>query len=122
MIGLQAFVVGIPHGVVATDHPLPTLTWSAARESFYAAAHDGLDADLAWITRDGDHTTDPTGIYDEVFTLARRGLCDRGLGTARVEELLVPIEARWAVKTTPGTWKRRQVQKRLAAVGTSQRQ
>lgn len=115
VIGLQALVIGLLHGVVVTDHPLPTLSWSAARESLYAAARDGLDADLTWITRDGDRTADPAIIYNEVFTLARRGLRDRGFGTAQVEELLSPIEARWAAKSSPGTWKRRQVRERLAA-------
>ena len=115
VIGRQVLVVGLLHGVVATDHPLPTLSWSAAHGSLYAAAREGLDADLTWITRDGDRTTDPVVIYDEVFALARRGLHDRGLSTARVEELLAPIEARWAAKSTPGTWKRRQVRERLAA-------
>ncbi|AZH25885.1 glutamate--cysteine ligase family protein [Haloplanus aerogenes] len=115
VVGLQALVVGVIHGVVATDHPLPSLPWSAAKESLYAAARDGLDADLAWVIRDGDRTTDLTVIYDEVFELARRGLEDRGLEPAHIDELLGPVAARWDARTTPSTWKRRQVRDRIEA-------
>jgi hypothetical protein len=115
VVGLQALVVAVIHGVVVTGHPLPSLPWSAAKESLYAAARNGLDADLAWVTRDGDRTTDLTVIYDEVFELARRGLTDRGLGPARIDDLLGPVAARWDARTTPATWKRRQVRDRLEA-------
>ncbi|MDT3434707.1 hypothetical protein [Haloarcula sp. 1CSR25-25] len=115
VVGLQALVVGVIHGVVATDHPLPSLPWSAAKESLYAAARDGLDADLAWVTRDGDLATDLSVVYDEVFELARLGLEDRGLEPAHVDELLGPVAARWDARTTPSTWKRQQVRDRIEA-------
>lgn len=107
--GFQALVADLVHGVVATDHPLPSLPWRAARESFNDAARDGLDADVAWVTADGDRTGDPAVVVPEVFDLARTGLRDRGFDEARVEELLGPIEARWDERTTPATWKRRRV-------------
>jgi hypothetical protein len=108
-------VVGAVHGVVTSDHPIASLPWEAARDATYAAARDGLDADLAWITRDGDRTGTAEEIYPELFDLAREGLADRGLGKRRIAELLEPIEARWAARTTPSAWKRARVREGLDA-------
>ncbi|MDG5760393.1 hypothetical protein QA600_13710 [Natronococcus sp. A-GB1] len=113
VIGLQALVTGLVHGIVATDHPVATLPWTAARESFYAAVEDGFEGDLEWVTRDGARTDDPAEIYEELFELARLGLDDRGLGSTRVDALLEPIEARWEARTAPSAWKRREVRRRL---------
>jgi len=113
VVGLQALLAGLVHGVVATDHPVASLPWEAARDATYAAARDGLDADLAWITRDGDRTGSPERIYPELFDLARAGLADRGVAERRVAELLEPIEARWAARTTPSAWKRTRARERL---------
>lgn len=113
VVGLQALVAGLAHGVVATDHPLASLPWEAARDATYAAARDGLEADLAWVTRDGDRTGSPERIYPELFDLARSGLHDRGLGERHVAELLEPVEARWTTRTSPSAWKRSGARERL---------
>jgi hypothetical protein len=109
VVGFQALVVGLVHGVLATGHPLADLPWDAAKASFYTAAEDGLDADLAWLTTDGERTDDPERIFPDLFSLAHQGLADRGLGDARIADLLGPVEARWEHRTTPTDWKRDRV-------------
>ena len=113
VVGFQMLVAGLVHGVVTTGHPLLDLPWQAARESLYAAGRDGLEAPLAWVTRDGDRTDDPAVLYPDLFALARTGLRDRGLTDARVDDLLAPVERRWTTRTTPATWKRDRVRTRL---------
>ncbi len=115
VVGFQALTAGLLRGLVAADHPLPSLPWDAAEESFYAAATDGLDADLAWVTADGERTHDAEVIFDEVFTCARRGLAEFGLDDVAVAHYLDPIEARRDAGTTPSDWKKARVREGLAA-------
>jgi len=106
VVAFQAFVSGLLHGLVLADHPVAALDHGAAVRSFYAAVEDGLDADLAWVTADGDRTSDPGRIYPELFEYARRGLRERGIDRDTVEEYLRPVRARWEARTTPSIWRK----------------
>ncbi len=105
VVACQALVAGLLRGIVAADHPLDELPREAAVESFYAAARDGPDADLAWVTADGERTGDVDVIHEELFSLARRGLAEQGV--AEPDRHLAPIERRRtdAPAPTPSAWK-----------------
>jgi len=113
VVGLQALTAGLLHGLVAADHPVADLPWEAAEASFYAAAEDGLDADLAWVDADGERTNDPEVIFGEVFEYARRGLDEQGVPAAARDRYLSPIEARWERGVTPSAWKKDRVRAHL---------
>jgi hypothetical protein len=112
-VSLQVLVVGLLRGLVAADHPLTDLPWAAARDCFYDAVDRGPDADLAWVTADGERTADPDTVYDEVFAFARRGLRDAGLDDATIDGYLAPIERRRG-GTAPSAWKKARVREAVA--------
>ena len=112
-VAVQTLTAGLIRGVVAAEHPLAELPWQDAKTSFYNAAREGPDADLAWVTADGQRTTDHDEIYDELFDLARRGLASQEIPETRIDEFLDPIERRHALGTTPSQWKLDRVRDRL---------
>ncbi|EMA01008.1 hypothetical protein SAMN05443574_101438 [Haloarcula vallismortis] len=113
MIGLQALTVGLIRGLVVADHPAAELPWQEARRSFYNAARDGSDADLSWVTAEGERTVDHGDIYDEIFQYARLGLAEQGVSETRIDEYLDPIEARYDAGMTPSDWKIARVRESL---------
>ncbi|MFW6018633.1 MAG: hypothetical protein ACOCPX_07415, partial [Halapricum sp.] len=111
VVGLQALTAGLIRGLVAADHPITDLPWDVTRSAFYAAAREGLDAELAWVNADGDRTTDPDEIFSEVFEYAEHGLEVQGIDDHA--EYLDPIRARWRAETTPSGWKIERVREHL---------
>ncbi|MFD1641521.1 hypothetical protein [Halohasta litorea] len=114
IVGLQCLVTGLVRGLLVTDHPAKTLDQSTAETAFYNAVREGIDAELAWITADGEETTDSATIYKEVFEYARRGLREQGVSESVIERYLGPIEARWGQRRTPSGWKLDQVRSSIA--------
>ncbi|MFB6281597.1 MAG: hypothetical protein ABEH40_06225 [Haloferacaceae archaeon] len=110
---LAALTVGLLRGLLAADHPLRDLPWEAARDAFYGVVREGPDADLAWVTAEGERTADPGRIYDEVFAYARRGLREAGLDDARADDLLGPLERRRATGP-PSAWKKARAREAVA--------
>ncbi|WP_435070082.1 hypothetical protein [Haloplanus sp. C73] len=111
-VSVQMLVVGLLRGLVAADHPLTDLPWTDARDCFYDAVDRGPDADLAWITADGERTADPEAVYDELFRFARRGLRDAGLDDEIIDAYLSPVERR-RDGTVPSAWKKARVREAL---------
>ena len=114
VVGLQALTVGLLRGLVAEDHPLAELSWDAAERCFYDVAAEGLDADLAWVTEDGERTSDPETVFGEVFEYAERGLAVQGVDSDEAAAYLDPIRARWEAETAPSDWKKTGVRERVA--------
>lgn len=113
-LALHWLVVGLLRGVVAAGHPLTALPWGDAHDSFYNAVDDGLDAELYWVTADSEITTDHDVIYEEVFSLAERGLREQGLSEEEAVDRIEPIRARWEQGTTPSRWKKARVREGVA--------
>ncbi len=118
IVGFQCLVGGLVHGLVDADHPIRDLPWDDAERAFYEAVEHGLGGDLAWVTADGDRTTDAAVVYDEVFTYARRGLAALDIDDATASRYLDPLEARWEARTAPSDWKIDRVRTELDAGAT----
>jgi gamma-glutamyl:cysteine ligase YbdK (ATP-grasp superfamily) len=114
MAFLAAFA-GLMTALPAADHPVADLSWDRAKENFYAAARDGLDADVRWITADGESTDDLTRCLTDLLDAAADGLERRGLPPERAAAWLEPLRDRVRRGRTPAAWKRSQTAARLDA-------
>jgi hypothetical protein len=114
-VGLLALVAGLLRGIDVTDHPLVDLDHDRAEDCFYAVVDDGLDAELAWVTADGEPTSEGAVIYRELFALAREGLAAAGVSATQQDDLLGPIERRADTGVTPSRWKKARVRDELEA-------
>ncbi len=113
VIALQATFAGLLVALHRTSHPVRRLPWAEAESNFYAAAADGLDADLAWLTADGAEAETTEELYDDLLSLAAEGLRSRGVEDAAF--YIDPLRARVAASTTPADWKRERVRERMGA-------
>mgnify|MGYP006288880299 CR=1 FL=1 len=113
-VAFQAAFAGLLEQMRQYDHPLYKLPWEIAKENFYGAMRDGLDADLTYITVNGDETTDTGRIYSDLFEQAQAGLRQRGLSGEMAARYLFPLRRRARTGTTPADWKRHEVYSRLA--------
>jgi len=113
VIAFLATFAGLMVSLRHREHPVRTLDWETARNNFYAAAREGLDADLTWITRGGAETRDTAALYRDLFAHAVEGLESRGLSTDEAQDYVQPLRERVARETTPADWKRARVRERL---------
>jgi len=116
-VGLQALFSGALLGLFAEEHPLLRQDWDVAKENFYAAAEDGLEAELRWIDRHGDEITSMEEMYNDLFNLAETGLRQRHVSKEFCGELLDPLKRRAEEGVTPSVWKVRKAAKHFEESG-----
>ncbi len=114
-VAFLGLFAGLMTGLPRMEHPVAELDWADARDNFYAAAADGLEADLQWIDRTGERTTSTDALFDDLFTCAREGLEAVGFEPGRATEVLAPLTARVARDRTPARWTLDRVRDRLDA-------
>ncbi|AHG03661.1 hypothetical protein HALDL1_08670 [Halobacterium sp. DL1] len=112
-IAVHAAFAGLLENLPRTDHPLRELDWEAARDNFYDVARDGLDAEIEWITAEGDRVTDRKEIYTDFFDQAEAGLKRRGLSEEEAAKYLWPLRHRARHAVTPAGWKRDRIREAL---------
>jgi len=112
-VAFEALVAGLMESLPQLEHPVRGQDWTTAKENFYAAAADGLRADIEWITVDGERTTTTDEIYGELFELAREGLELRGLSTEEAHQYIRPLRERVDRRLTPARWKQDHVRRRV---------
>ncbi|RQG98461.1 hypothetical protein [Natrarchaeobius oligotrophus] len=105
-IAFLAAFAGLMESLTRLEHPVHELDWEIARENFYAAMRDGIEADLTWITNDGKETTDPLALYEDLLAHAEDGLVNRGLTDEDAAKYLYPLRRRVRQGLTPARWKR----------------
>jgi PAS domain-containing protein len=111
-VSFLAVFAGLMETLPRREHPVRSLDWETARENFYAAARDGLDAEMTWITGEGE-TTEIDEIYGELFEYARDGLEIKGLSTEQARRYIRPLRERVDRRITPARWKFGYVRRRV---------
>ncbi|WP_101297373.1 hypothetical protein [Halegenticoccus soli] len=112
-IAFQAAFAGLMESLPRREHPVVDQEWETARENFYAAARDGLASGQRWITNDGQETTDPVEVYDDLLAHAADGLTSAGCSASEADRYVSPLRSRVEAARTPADWKRDRVRARL---------
>ncbi|MFD1569871.1 hypothetical protein [Halorubrum laminariae] len=112
-IAFQGAFAGLMQALPQREHPVIGLDWETARDNFYAAVADGLDADIEWVGPDGERTTDTDALFRDILDHAEAGLRTAGCADDEAAEWIAPLRWRVANRTTPASWKRDRVRERL---------
>ncbi|MGD8851714.1 MAG: glutamate-cysteine ligase family protein [Gammaproteobacteria bacterium] len=104
-IANAAFFYGLVHALaareLAPEHELP---FSTARDNFYAAARDGLDAQVTWL--DGRRRAAGSLLQDQLLPLAREGLDLLTVTPGDRDRYLGIVKARLRNACTGAAWQR----------------
>ncbi|WEL18721.1 Glutamate-cysteine ligase, GCS2 [Halorhabdus sp. SVX81] len=111
-VAFTAVFAGLLESLPRREHPVRELDWERARENFYAAARDGLDAEMTWITGSGE-TTAIDELYGDLFEHARDGLELRGFSTEQAHRYIKPLRERLDRRMTPARFKHDYVRRQV---------
>lgn len=89
--------------------PEARLPFDQARANFYAAAKDGLDAQITWLQ--GKQGSIHELLLQRLLPMARRGLEKQGLAAATIGHYLDVIEGRLQTRRNGAAWQRAYVEK-----------
>ena len=112
-MAFMATFAGLMESLPRHEHPVIDQEWAVAKENFYTAARRGRASDQRWITNDGEETTDPERLYDDLLSHAVEGLRNAGCTAEGAESYVAPLRARVEAGITPAGWKRDRVRARI---------
>jgi gamma-glutamyl:cysteine ligase YbdK (ATP-grasp superfamily) len=105
-IANAALYYGLVHALAQAAPPISAaLDFAQVRANFYAAARDGLRAEVVWLN--GQRGSLRQLLLEELLPLARRGLRNLELDPADVNEYLDIIAARTESSRTGADWQQR---------------
>jgi hypothetical protein len=103
MVANAALYVGLVSALATLSRPVEAdLPFDAARRNFYAAARDGLDAEIAWL--DGRRRPVGTLLLDELLPMARQGLREQCVDAGEIERWIGIVEQRVRTRRTGSAW------------------
>jgi hypothetical protein len=110
MIANAALYIGAARALaLARRPPEAALPFALARDNFYRAARDGLDAELQWC--DGQRARARDLLHDEIVPLAHAGLAQLGVGEPERDRYLDVIAARLRTRQNGAAWQRAHAQR-----------
>jgi hypothetical protein len=107
MLANAAFLLGLTLSLAAdADRLVTRITFGQARRNFYAAARDGIDAELLWPsdTPPSPRGTTARALVPQLLPRARAALVDAGVDAADVDPLLAIIGERTERGLTGARW------------------
>lgn len=103
MVANAALYVGLVSALATLSRPVEAdLPFDAAQRNFYAAAREGLDAEIAWL--DGRRRPVRALLLDELLPMARQGLREQGVDAGEIERWIGIVEQRVQTRRTGSAW------------------
>ena len=108
-IANSAFFYGLMQALVSQATPIEReIDFSVARDNFYAAARDGISAQLTWQSKKGSAQA---LLKQQLIPLAKQGLNQLGLDKQEIEYYLGIIQSRIETGQTGSVWQRQMANK-----------